>query len=240
MTVTVAPTGPAAGARVETVGGSTTENVAALVPVPAAVVTETLFVTAVPGTGTVMCESSSTTKPGATTVPNLTAVAPVNVVPSTSIDVPRVADGGLNPVTLGVTLKLAPLVPMPPGVVTATGPVDAPAGTTAVILVAEMTVNVDAGTPLNVTSVAPVNADPLIVTTAPDRRRRRYERRDGRRGARKRVRLSAVTLRCRGARAQRERTQARRNADSERPPPRKPFHPLTQRRRTWRSCQGLR
>ena len=67
-------------------------------PVPAGVVTEILPVTAVVGTETVMCESSSIVKPGAATltVPNLTAVAPVNVVPVIWIEVPRTADGGIE------------------------------------------------------------------------------------------------------------------------------------------------
>ncbi len=46
-------------------------------------------------------------------------------------------------------------------------PVVAPLGTIAVMLVAETTVKVVAGEPLNATSVAPVNPDPLIVTLVP-------------------------------------------------------------------------
>jgi len=66
----------------------------------------------------------------------------------------------------GVTVNLALLVPVPPGVATATGPVEAVAGTVAVILVSEVTVNVLAAPP-NVTAVAPVNPDPVTVTLAP-------------------------------------------------------------------------
>src|SRR6202040_3918108 len=58
------------------------------------------------------------------------------------------------------------LVAVPPGVVTLSGPVVAPAGTVAWIAVAELTVKV-ALTPLNATAVAPVKFVPLIVTLAP-------------------------------------------------------------------------
>ena len=81
VTVTSVPTGPAAGANVDAVGGRMTVRAAGLAPVPAAVVTEIAPVTAVAGTLAVMCESSSTVKVVAATAPNLTAVAPVKVVP---------------------------------------------------------------------------------------------------------------------------------------------------------------
>ena len=55
---------------------------------------------------------------------------------------------------------------MPAGVVTATGPVLAPAGTEVSISVGETTENV-AATPLNVTSVALVKLLPVIVTAVP-------------------------------------------------------------------------
>jgi hypothetical protein len=51
-------------------------------------------------------------------------------------------------------------------VVTAIGPVDAEAGTVAVIVVSEFTAKVLV-TPLNVTAVAPVNPEPLMVTLVP-------------------------------------------------------------------------
>jgi hypothetical protein len=61
----------------------------------------------------------------------------------------------------------AVLVPVPAGVVTAIGPVVAPAGTVAVIWVSEFTVNV-ADVPLNFTAVAPVKPEPVMVTDVPD------------------------------------------------------------------------
>jgi hypothetical protein len=66
----------------------------------------------------------------------------------------------------GVTVNVPVLVPVPPGVVTEIGPVEAATGTAAVILVSDLTVNVLAA-PLNITAVAPVNPDPFTVTEVP-------------------------------------------------------------------------
>jgi hypothetical protein len=66
-----------------------------------------------------------------------------------------------------VTVKLPELVPVPFGVVTATLPVVAPAGTVALMLVPELTVNVVAAVPLNFTLVAPVKFVPVIETFVP-------------------------------------------------------------------------
>jgi hypothetical protein len=67
---------------------------------------------------------------------------------------------------VALTVKLLALVTEPPGVVTLIGPVVAPAGTVAVILVALTTLNV-AATPLKVTLVAAVRFVPVIVTVVP-------------------------------------------------------------------------
>jgi hypothetical protein len=69
-------------------------------------------------------------------------------------------------VGVNTTVKLDPLVAVPLGVVTEMVPVVAPAGTVAEICVAEFTVN-DAEVPLNLTEVAPVKFDPVMVTLAP-------------------------------------------------------------------------
>ena len=74
-----------------------------------------------------------TVKLAAFTPLNRTAVAPVKFVP---VIVTLVPTGPLAGVTLvivgaGMTVKLVALVAMPPGVVTLTGPVVAPAGTVA-------------------------------------------------------------------------------------------------------------
>jgi hypothetical protein len=63
-------------------------------------------------------------------------------------------------------LKLDELVTVPAGVVTAIGPVFAPVGTVATILVSEMTLNCPLEPP-NFTVVAPVKFAPVIVTRVP-------------------------------------------------------------------------
>jgi hypothetical protein len=63
-------------------------------------------------------------------------------------------------------VKFDVLVAVPPGVVTAIGPVLAPLGTVAVSCVDEFPVNF-AFVPLNVTAVAPLKFVPVIVTDAP-------------------------------------------------------------------------
>jgi hypothetical protein len=74
---------------------------------------------------------------------------------------------GLKLVIAGFTVKLLALVAVPPGVVTAIVPVVAPPGTVAVIRVVELTVNVVALVPLNLTDVAPPRFAPLITTLVP-------------------------------------------------------------------------
>ena len=64
-------------------------------------------------------------------------------------------------------MKSVVLVAVPPGVVTAIGPVVAPAGTVDVIWVSEFTVNVVAAVPQNVTADAPVKPVPVITTDVP-------------------------------------------------------------------------
>jgi len=64
-------------------------------------------------------------------------------------------------------LKLTLLVSVPPDVVTATGPVVAPLGTTAVMWVSLTTVKLVAATPLKVTPDAPVKPRPRISAVAP-------------------------------------------------------------------------
>src|SRR5437899_3363505 len=64
------------------------------------------------------------------------------------------------------TVKLLALVAVPPGVVTLMGPVVAPLGTVAEIVVEEVTEKL-ALVPLKVTAEAPVKFVPLIVTVNP-------------------------------------------------------------------------
>src|SRR5262249_16231897 len=63
-------------------------------------------------------------------------------------------------------VKVAALVAVPAGVMTVPSPLVALAGTVAVICVLESTWNA-AAAPLNLTAVAPVSAEPVIVTAAP-------------------------------------------------------------------------
>ena len=93
------------------------------------------------------------------------------VIVSTTLTTPRATRCllSLNVTLLAcvvLTVKSLVLVTEPAGVVTLIGPVVAPAGTVAVILVALTTLNV-AATPLKVTLVAPVKFVPVIVTVVP-------------------------------------------------------------------------
>jgi hypothetical protein len=76
--------------------------------------------------------------------------------------------GGLCPLALvaASTVNVL-LVAVPPGVVTATVPVVAPAGTVASIWVSELTRKVTADVPLNATAVVPLRPVPVIVTISP-------------------------------------------------------------------------
>jgi hypothetical protein len=77
--------------------------------------------------------------------------------------------GAIDGLGVGVGLvieKLLELVVVPPGVVTLIVPLEAPLGTVAVTWLDELTAN-DAVVPLNVTAMAPVKPEPLIVTVVP-------------------------------------------------------------------------
>src|SRR5215472_5432856 len=68
----------------------------------------------------------------------------------------------------GLTVKLAVLDGVPPGAITEILPVEADAGTVAVMVVSDLTVArvAAAGLP-NTTAAAPVNPDPVMVTLVP-------------------------------------------------------------------------
>jgi hypothetical protein len=103
--------------------------------------------------------------------PKLTAVAPVRLVPVMVTVAPEVAVVGLNDAMVGVAIGRLNVNPAkeaaPPDVVTLTLP-DAPAPTTAVMLVAEATLNEVAAVPPKLTAVAPVRLVPVMVTVAPE------------------------------------------------------------------------
>jgi hypothetical protein len=164
--VTEVSTRPEAGLNGETVG--ITLNVE-LVAVPAAVVTAMGPVSAPFGTLAVIWLSEFTVKLALTPL-KVTAVAPVKWLPLIVTEARTLPEVGEKEEMAGaadaVTVNEFVLVPVPPGPVTAMGPVAAPAGTVAVIWVAELTVK-GAGVPPTVTAVAPVNPVPVSVTEAP-------------------------------------------------------------------------
>jgi hypothetical protein len=99
--------------------------------------------------------------------PKLTVVVPVKFVPVKITTAPALAVVGVNEVMVGAWKNVNPAsVAVPPAVVTETLPV-VPAAITAVILVAEFTVN-DVGAVLpNKTAVALVKPVPVIVIVLP-------------------------------------------------------------------------
>ena len=161
--VTLVPGAPLAGENELTVGA--TEKFAALVALPAGVVTPILPDVAPAGTVAVILMAEFTVNTADVPL-KVTAVAPVKFAPLTTTLAPTLPLAGVNPVIRGATVKVAALVAVPPGVVTLIGPVVAVAGTVAVICVLLLTVNA-AATPLNLAAVAPVNAEPVIVTCVP-------------------------------------------------------------------------
>ena len=141
-----------------------------LVAVPPGVVTVILPVVAPVGTVAVICVMLLTINVVAVFPLNLALVTPVKFVPRIVTDVPTGPLVGVNEVivgTPGVAVKFVALVAVPPGVVTAIGPVVAPVGTTAVICVLLLRVNVVAFVPLNWTLVTPLKFVPRIVTGVP-------------------------------------------------------------------------
>ena len=85
---------------------------------------------------------------------------------------PATAVFGARLVMVGVgsvTVKVAVLVAVPLGVVTAIGPLVAPVGTMKVMVVLFTTVKPVMATPFKVTAVAPVKSVPVTVTVAPVR-----------------------------------------------------------------------
>lgn len=136
-----------------------------LVPVPVGPVTAMRPVVAPAGTVAVIWVAEFTTKVDATPL-NVTAVAPVKVVPVMTTLVPGKPLAGENEVTPGAVVKSVALVAVPAELLTVIRPVVAPAGTVAVILVEELTVNC-ADTPLNATEEMAVKLVPLMVTEVP-------------------------------------------------------------------------
>ena len=120
----------------------------------------------------IVVELTTTVTPVTGRPPNVTAVAPVKLVPVMVTKVPPAIgpEFGLTLETVGTVtyVNAAVPVPVPPGVVTATSTAPAvPAGAVTVIVVALSTVTFVAAVLPNVTAVAPVKFEPVIVTLVP-------------------------------------------------------------------------
>src|SRR2546421_50267 len=123
------------------------------------------------GAVAVILVSETTGNDDAAVPPSLTEVAPVKCVPLIVTNVPARPLVGVKPVIVGfgaavTTVKLVELVPVP-FAVTEIGPVVAPFGTKALMLVSELTVKLVAFVTLNFTAVAPPKPTPVIVTFVP-------------------------------------------------------------------------
>ena len=135
--ITVWPVAAVDGINAVTVGATAADKLklAALVPVPAGLVTD-IVPEAPQGTVAVIWVALFTVNATAAVPPKLTAVAPVKLVPVITSVVAPAARGVVMPVTVGAPIKPAK-VAVPPGVVTeALVLIVAPTPTTAVMLVA--------------------------------------------------------------------------------------------------------
>ena len=146
-------------------------------PVPLAVVTETVPVVAPAGTAIVIDEAveADTTAVEPLNLTVLLAGVVLKLVPVMVITVPTAPEVGLMPVTVGVvaadevTVKLPVDVPGPPAVVTEIVPFVAPTGTVTASDVAVAPVTV-ARVPLNLTVLlagVSLKLAPVIVTAVP-------------------------------------------------------------------------
>ncbi|HYR17113.1 MAG TPA: hypothetical protein VEQ67_23290, partial [Mycobacterium sp.] len=167
LMVTLVPTGPVVGVKLEIVGGLMTVKLPVLLAVPPEVVTLIGPVAAPAGTVAVIAVAELTVKLALVPL-NRTALAPVKFVPLMVTLVPTGPVVGVKLEIVGglTNVKLPVLLAVPPAVVTLIDPLEAPAGTVAVIVVAEFTVKL-ALVPLNSTDVAPVKFVPLMLTLVP-------------------------------------------------------------------------
>ena len=163
--VTEVPTAPLVGVKLVIVGEGTNVKPAS-VAVPPGVVTDTLPEVPEPTTA-VMLVAETTLNDVAGVPPKLTAIAPVKLVPVKATVVPLPALVGFINVIVGAGINVKPVrVAVPPGVLTLTLP-EVPDATTAVMLVAETTLNDVAAVPPKLTAVAPVKLVPVKVTVVP-------------------------------------------------------------------------
>src|SRR5256885_10786787 len=156
------------GAKVVRGGGGSSVNAALLVADPPGVVTLSRPVVAPAGTVAWIAVAELTVKLALTPL-NATAVAPVKFVPLMVTLIPTGPLVGAKLVIVGgltTTVNELLLVAVPPGVVTLSGPVVAPAGTVAWIAVSEVTAKL-APRPVRATARPPVKLVALIVTLFP-------------------------------------------------------------------------
>jgi hypothetical protein len=169
---TCVPTGPKVGVKDVIVGVPTTVKSVVLVAVPLGFVTLILPVVAPVGTVAVIDVAEFTVNEVAFVVLNLTTVVPQNFVPVIVTLAPIGPAVGVNELMVGAagavsTTKSATLAVSASGVRTVILPVVAPVGTAAVTVVSVRPVSVGWLVPLKSTSVAPVNAVPVIATDVP-------------------------------------------------------------------------
>ena len=163
--VTIAPVAAEDGVMAVIVGAGITKP--DMLPVPNGVVTDTLPVEPPPAITAVMLVELFTTNEADAVPPKLTAVAPVKLVPVIVTVAPVNADVGVNEVMVGAAMVKPAKLAVPPRVVTDMVP-EAPAATTAVMLVELATLKEAAAVPPKLTAVAPVKLVPVIVTVAPE------------------------------------------------------------------------
>ncbi|MDH6710457.1 hypothetical protein P3T27_007207, partial [Kitasatospora sp. MAA19] len=169
VSVTTDPAAPDAGLTEASTGAATVYVNATPLLVPPGVVTVTSTEPEPAGTVAMICVADTTVNDEAATAPNRTADAPVNPLPVSVTTDPAAPDAGLTEASTGaatVYVNATPLL-VPPGVVTVTSTEPEPAGTVAMICVADTTVNDEAATAPNRTADAPVNPLPVSVTTDP-------------------------------------------------------------------------
>lgn len=135
LMVTVVPTGPLVGVKLEIEGVSRTVKTVALVTEPLAALTVIRPVVVPAGTTAVIWFAELTVTLVAAVPLKLTVDEPSNPLPVITTDVPTGPLAGAKDMIDGVTVKLAAVVTVPPVVTTVIGPVVAPPGTVVVTVV---------------------------------------------------------------------------------------------------------
>jgi hypothetical protein len=162
LIVTCVPIAPTVGVKLVTTGVTVKVGPVA---VPAGVTTTTGPLVPLAGTVAVIRVEDALANEALAPL-NRTLVAPLRPAPVMVTDVPVTPLAGAIPEIEGRTVKLGALVVVPPGVVTATGPVVAAVAKVARIEVSETIVKAAAAPP-SVTLVALAKPEPLIVTSVP-------------------------------------------------------------------------